>query len=51
MGTKYRAQCSTYPYKGYSELQIQSNYFLPFLFKVIKASCKYKIIDITYRNC
>lgn len=51
MGTKYIALCSVYPYKGYAELEIQSEHFIPFLFKLIKASHKYQIIDIHYRNC
>lgn len=51
MGSKYMALCSSYPYKGYTEHSIQSNYFLPFLIRIIKASRKYKIIDINYRNC
>lgn len=50
MGTKYMALCSSYPFKGW-EYDIQSNYFIPFLVKVIKASRKYEIIDIRYRNC
>lgn len=51
MGTKYMANCASYPYKGYHEFMIQSNYFLPFLIKVIYASLKYQIIDMQYRNC
>lgn len=50
MGTKYMALCSSYPFKGWKH-DIQSNYFIPFLVKVIKASRKYEIIDIRYRNC
>ncbi len=51
MGSKYMAECSEYPYKGYSEYQIQENRLLPFLIKVFKAGRKYQIIDIHYRNC
>jgi hypothetical protein len=29
MGDKYMADCATYPYRGYSEHQIQDNHFIP----------------------
>lgn len=51
MGTKYMALCSTYPYQGYSEFQIQERRLIPFLIKVFKAARKYQIIDVQYRNC
>lgn len=51
MGNKYSAMCSKYPYKGYTEYCIKSNYVLPFILKVIWASRKYEIIDIRYRSC
>ena len=52
MGTKYMAYCSKYPYKGYVEHEIQSQFLLPFLFKLLKARIsRYNIIDIKYRNC
>jgi len=50
MGTKYMAECAKYPYKGYSEYQIQSKHLIPFLCKLAVAVCKYEIIDIHYRN-
>ena len=51
MGTKYMALCYTYPYNGIAEYEVQSNYFIPFLIKIIRAVRKYEIIDIKYRNC
>lgn len=50
MGNKYMALCYSYPPKGYAERSIQSDWFLPFMIKIIKASFKYRIIDINYRN-
>ena len=51
MGSKYTAGCATYPYKGYNQKTIQSNYLFVFMLKVIIASKKHQIIDIQYRNC
>ena len=51
MGTKYMAECSGYPYKGYSEYQIQERRLIPFLIKVLFAARKYQIIDVRYRDC
>jgi hypothetical protein len=51
MGNKYMALCSTYPYSGYSEYQIQERHLLPFLLKLFRAARKYQIIDVQYRNC
>lgn len=45
------AECSKYPYQGYSEYQIQESKLLPFLIKVFKAARKYQIIDIHFHNC
>lgn len=50
MGTKYMAECAVYPYKGYSDFQIQGRFLIPFLIKVFYAARKYQIIDVHYRN-
>lgn len=50
MGSKYTADCNTYPYKGYTEYEFQSEYLIPFIIKLIKAIKKYPIIDIYYRG-
>lgn len=50
MGTKYMAECTTYPYKGCWEFIIQEHKLIPFLIKLFKASKKYQIINIQYRN-
>lgn len=31
MGSKYTADCNTYPYKGYTEHEIQSEHLIPFV--------------------
>lgn len=51
MGSKYMAECSSYPYPGYSEFSIQERRLIPFLFKLFKAARKYQIIDVHYRDC
>lgn len=50
MGSKYNAELSKYPYKGYYDNSISSQKLLQFLFKLIKAYFDYEIIDVHIRK-
>ena len=50
MGSKYMARCTNYPYGEEPTVQIQSQWLVVFIVKLILATRKYQIIDATYRD-
>lgn len=50
MGKKYHMLCTNYPWKGYYLASYSTQYFIPFLFNLIKLKCQFNIIDIQIRG-